>query len=118
MRAHTLTDKQIFDKALDGDPSILSDPRVSILRDEFDETTLHYLADKGVKGTLKHPDASKVKNKNGNTPLHWSARRGIKEAWLHPDFNKVKNNRGETPRDIWIIYDHKPPTCADFINRF
>ena len=114
----TLTDYQIWIKAGGGDPSILSDPRVSTLRDGHGWTPLHLLASRGVKGTLKHPDASKVKNKNGNTPLHWSARRGIKEAWLHPDFNKVKNNRGETPRDIWIIYDHKPPTCADFINRF
>ena len=111
-----LTDKQIWAKAKSGDSSILSDPRVSTLKNEYGETPLHLLADRGVKEVLKHPDVSKVKNEYGDTPLHYSALEGIHKVWFHPDFDKVKNDFGETPKDWWFIRNHKPVTCMDFIN--
>ena len=111
----TLTDYQIWAKAGNGDPSILSDPRASTLKNDAGSTPLHWLAWKGVKEVLDHPDVSKIKTKSGNTPLHYSADRGIKEAWFHPDFDKMKNNKGDAPKDIWINRRHKPVTCMDFI---
>ena len=116
MKMDQLTDKQIWAKAKSGDSSILSDPRVSTLKNEYGETPLHYLAHKGVKEILKHPDVSKVKDEDGWTPLHKLASRGVKEAWSHPDFDKIKNNRGKTPKDVWFVYGYKPITCMDFIN--
>ena len=111
-----LTDRQIWHKAKSGDPSILSDPRVSTLKDENDNTILHYLASRGVKEVLKHPDVSKVRDEFGWTPLHllvsWS---GPKEAWFHPDFDKVKDGKGRTPKDRWIYAGHKQMTCTDFV---
>ena len=142
-----LTDKQIWDKAYNSGPSILSDPRVSTLKDEygwtplhelaknkvkevskhpdvskiksrFGNTPLHYLANNGVKEILDHPDISKTKNRlDGDTPLHLLAWAGVKEAWSHPDFDKVKNKKDETPKDWWIRYGHKPLTCTDFIKK-
>ena len=82
-----LTDNQIWKKAKDSDSSILSDPRVSALRDE-----------------------------DGWTPLHWLAWMGVKEAWFHPDFDKVKNKYRRTPKDTWFRAGYKPLTCMDFIN--
>ena len=82
-----LTNNEIWHKASYGDPSIISDPRISTLRDEFDWTPLHLLA--------------------------WH---DVKEAWFHPDFDKVKNKNGKTPKDWWIKYGYKPVTCTDFIN--
>ena len=79
-------DDEIWVKAKKGDPSTLSDPRVSTLRDNFSWTPLHYLA--------------------------W---RGAKKIWSHPDFDKVKDKKGRTPKDTWIIYRHRPVTCANFI---
>ena len=110
-----LTDYQIWRKAGNGDPSILSDPRISRIKDFNGNTPLHYLADGGVKEVLKHPDVSILKNEYDNTPLHFLAHRGVKEAWFHPDFDKVKNKYNETPKNVWIIYEHKPVTCVDFI---
>ena len=82
-----LTDEKIWGRAKHGNPSILSDPGVSTLKDS-----------------------------GRRTPLHWLAWEGVKEAWFHPDFNKVKNKDGETPKDRWFLYKHKPVTYTDFIN--
>ena len=86
MSLEKLTDKQIWNKAYKGDPSILSDPRVSTLRDKYGRTSLHYLAHKGVK-----------------------------EVWSHSNFDKVKDKNGETPKDWWFVHNRKPPACADFV---
>ena len=110
-----MTDNEIRNRAKKGDPSILSDPGVSKLKDFNGDTPLHWLAYGGVKEVLKHPDVSKVKNKYGETPLHELANRGVKEVWSHPDFDKVKDNYGETPKDWWLLSEHKPVTCMDFI---
>ena len=81
-----LTDYEIWVRARNGDPSILSDLRVSTLRNNF-----------------------------GWTPLHYLAWKGVKKAWFHPDFDKVKNKEGETPKDWWIKSNHRLLTCMDFI---
>ena len=81
-----LINDEIWVKAKKGDPSILSNPRVSTLRNEYSWTPLHYLA--------------------------WI---GVKKAWFHPDFDKVKIKNGRTPKDWWFVAGHKPVTCTDFI---
>ena len=81
-----LTDGKLWTRAYNGDPSILSDPRVNTLKDEC-----------------------------GHTPLHWLAYKGVREVLKHPDFDKVKNNYGQTPKDICFLYKQKPETCPYFI---
>ena len=82
-----LASDEIWHKAERGDSSILSDPKVSKIRDRY-----------------------------GWTPLHCLALKGVKEAWFHPDFDKIKDKKGRTPKDIWFQFDYKPVTCMDFIN--
>ena len=114
-KANELTDDQIWKKTKDGDSSILSDSRVSTLRNGVGNTPLHWLADRGAKKVLKHPGVSTLKNEYGNTPLHFLAGRGVKGAWFHPDFDKVKNKVGKTPKDWWFLSEHKLPTCIDVV---
>lgn len=83
----SLTDDQIWAKASEGDPSALSDPRVSTLR-----------------------------NGCGSTPPHLLAWAEVKEVWSHHDFNKAKNKNGGTPKDWWFQAGYRLPTCTDFIN--
>ena len=114
---YIITDSEIWGKVTKRDSSILSDPRVSKLKDFDSWTPLHYLADRGVKEVLKHPDASTAKNAYSATPLHLLANRGVKEAWFHPDFDKVKDDYGKTPRNWWLRY-YEPLTCMDIIKNY
>ena len=51
--AEKLSDQDIWEKAFQGDKSILNDPRISKLRDKSGDTPLHYLAQKKVKEIIK-----------------------------------------------------------------
>jgi len=89
--------KSIFERAEKRDISILSDPNVSLVKDNYGRTPLHLLAWKGKIEVLSHKDCSLVKNNDGETPLHWLAREGKIEVLSHKDCSVVKNNYGETP---------------------
>ena len=95
-----MTKDELWAKAKKGNRSILSDPRVSTLRDGDGWTPLHELARRGAKEVLKHPDAGTLKNQDGNTPLHFLAYRGVKEVLDHPDAKKTKNSYGDAPFEI------------------
>ena len=68
--------KSIFERAKEGDISILSDPNVSLVKDNYGRTPLHLLAWKGKIEVLSHKDCSLVKNNYGETPLHRLAWKG------------------------------------------
>lgn len=64
----------IFERALDGDISILSETNVSKIFDIEKNTPLHILAKTGAMEILDHPDYHKDFNIGGDTPIHLLAR--------------------------------------------
>lgn len=108
-----LTYEELFERAKEGDISILSDPRVSTSY-EYDKTALHYLAGRGKFEILEHPDVDKASQQYyKNTPLHililcgglWTndiLNKNILKILKHPSINKVKNYKNETPFDYLL----------------
>ena len=97
--------KKLFQRAREGDLTLLDRPDLTTVKDEIGLTLLHILA--GVaddKRILNHPLAASIKNRMGYTPLHYMADNGNKNVLSHPDVDKVKNNRGDTPLDILSTY--------------
>ena len=98
--------KSIFERAEKRDISILSDPNVSLVKDNDGWTPLHLLAWKGKIEVLSHKDCSIIKDNSGWTPLHWLAEKGKIEVLSHKDCSLVKNNDGETPLH-WLAREGK-----------
>lgn len=59
--------RELWNKARNNDISILSDPRVSKIKNEFGDTPLHWLALSKNIVVLKHPDIDRVENNYGQT---------------------------------------------------
>lgn len=66
-----LSKEQLFKRAENGDVSVLSDPRVSKIRDGSDWSPLEILCSLGKMETLRHPDIDKIKDIQGDVPLYW-----------------------------------------------
>ncbi len=102
--------KTLFDKANLGDLSILSDPQVTILKDDKGCTPLHWLAYYCRIEVLNHPEVATVKNDHGDTPLHFLAVKLIPGVLKHPLVAVVKNIEGDTPLHkiarLLIVLDH------------
>lgn len=87
----------IFKKAMDGDKSILKLPKESwMIKDEWGNTPIHWLARKKVRDILKLPkELLIIKNKYGRTPVHMLADRGVKEILKLPkEILLIKNEIG------------------------
>ncbi len=71
-----MTDKEIFEKAMHGDKSIIKLPEDKLkIKDRFWNTPIHYLAMEGVKEVLKLPEELlMIKNEFGDTPLYYVTR--------------------------------------------
>jgi len=107
--------EDIFNRARDGDKSILKLPKEDLMIKDSDWwTPIHFLAWEGVKEILKlHKELLMVKNKYGNTPVHSFAHAfelgnisvsDIEEILKLPrDILRIKNDKGETP--ITILSD-------------
>jgi len=117
---------ELFEKAYDGDISILTDSyvgiiknkdgftplhilanekkievlshtRVALVKDQFNCTPLHTLAMSGCIEAINHISVSKVFDIFHNTPLHYLGRLRRVDIINHPDFGIVKNSEGHTP---------------------
>lgn len=86
---------EVWQKAKDGDISILNNEKLLSLKSGTDSTPLHWLAEnivrnnsKNVLKVLKHPMIDKIKNCRGETPLDWfyitykMKKQEIKKEWL------------------------------------
>ena len=103
----SLSDDELWTRSKAGDKSILSDPRVASLKNEWETTPLHRLARLGITEVLKHPQVSKVSDRFGWTPLHRLAYTGAKEVLKHRDVNKVEDRHGNTPLHYFEHHDEE-----------
>ena len=86
--------KDLFERAREGDITILEDPNCSKIKGIEGRTPLHYLAEIGKIEVLNHPDIAIVKNKYGRTPLHILAdREKVKASDLKKLFPWYLRNR-------------------------
>jgi len=91
----------VFKKAEEFDTSILKLPKylLTIKKDKYGWTPIHYLAYKGVKEIITlDKELLIVKDNNGNTPIHLLAMSGVKEVLnLDKKFLSTENDDGNTP---------------------
>lgn len=93
-----MTDQEFWDQCI-YDKSLLADPRMTSLKNNWGMTPLHWAALHFIEA-LDHPEVALVKNCEGDTPLHLAAQY-FKEALDHPEAARVKDHQGMTPKDIW-----------------
>jgi len=95
-----MSDEEIFEKAKNGDKSILELPEDRLkIKDKYGWTPIHLLAMKEVKEILKLPkELLMIKNNDGWTPIHYLAIAGVKEILKLPkSILMIQNNDGWTP---------------------
>ena len=95
----------LFDRARDGDMTLLDDPNIGLYNPRYETTPLHKLAwrDKiDVTKLLKHPLIDKVLDKEGRLPLHHLAsksnlsKENVKTILENPVILKAKDKRTES----------------------
>ena len=95
------TNKEIFERAKKGDKSILTLPKEKLMiKNEWGETPLHWLAARGVKEILEVDKSLLMIQDNewGNTPIHYLASNGVKEILrVDKELLMIQNNNGWTP---------------------
>ena len=92
-----MTEKELFERAMNGDVGILKDKDVSVIRDAYNWTPLHRLGQVGCFEILSHRDVGVVKENGGCTPLHFLSGHGGNAILAHKLVAVVKDNLGFTP---------------------
>ena len=93
----------IFDRAINGDKSILKLPKEDLMiQNEWGETPVHYLSRWGFKEILNLPkEVLKIQDNDGETAIYELAWKGVKEIRkLHKELLSTKNKKGRTPISI------------------
>jgi hypothetical protein len=78
------------------------------IRDEFQNTALHYFAVKGCQKVLEHPSCNTVINCYGLTPLQCMIYAGY-DCTQHPDYESVKIKKSKKFPPIETIFDSNEP---------
>ena len=87
--------KELFERALSGDISILEDKRVAVVKDACGATPLHCLAWKERVEILSHKEVAVVKDNQGYTPLHWLTEMGkVRVKYLKKLFPFYQHKKG------------------------
>ena len=98
----------VFKKAEEFDTSILKLPKylLTIKKDKYGWTPIHYLAYKGVKEIITlDKELLMIKDEDGCTPIHLLAERGVKEILKLPKYLLiVENDYGWTPLH-WLAWN-------------
>ena len=84
------------------DPNVLNHPEISLVKDSWGVTPLHYAVEQWEKA-LKHPAVATVKDAQGCTPLHYAAPYWV-SALNHPQVAEVRDNYGNTPLHVAAGY--------------
>jgi len=93
----------IFNRAINGDKSILKLPKEDLMiQNEWGETPVHYLSRWGFKEILNLPkEVLKIQDNDGETPIYELAWKGVKEIRKLPkELLSTKNKKGRTPISI------------------
>ena len=93
----------IFNRAINGDKSILKLPKEDLMiQNEWGETPVHCLSRWGFKEILNLPkEVLKIQDNDGETAIYELAWKGVKEIRKLPkELLSTKNKKGRTPISI------------------
>jgi len=113
-------ERRVFNKASDGDLSVLKHKDIHLMKENEDkQTPLHRLAQNGwrlpkehIDKLLAHPQVGIISDRWGHTPLHFLADHAVPEVLNHKNVSK-QNQQGSTPlhnyaRNVDNPYRKKP----------